>query len=139
MRRARRHLGAAGAITAALLLGRVVRYEISEASMIPALHPGDWVVGIRRPRRIERGHVVVVAHPSAGIEIVKRVAAVGGEPIPGTSETLPPSTLWLLGDNPGAGSVDSRTLGPFEAGRVRARIVARYRPWPPRRLDSAPA
>jgi signal peptidase I len=137
MRSARRHLGAAGAVAAALFLGRLVRYEISEASMIPALHPGDWVIGVRRPRAIGRGDVVVVPHPSAEIDIVKRVAAVGGDAIPGSKEPLAPGTLWLLGDNPAAGSVDSRALGPFEAGSVRARIVARYRPWPPGRIAIA--
>lgn len=135
----RRHVGAAGVIAAALMLGRLVRYEIVERSMVPALEAGDWVIGVRRPRRVRRGDVVVVAHPGSAIEIVKRVAAVGGDPIPGSTVTLAPGKLWLLGDNPAAGSIDSRTLGAVPVGSVRARIVARYRPWPPRRIVSGPA
>jgi signal peptidase I len=100
----RRHLGAAGVVAGALALGRMVRYEIRESSMEPALHPGDWVVG-----------------PG---------------PNPGSPGSLKPTELWVLGDNPAAGSVDSRTLGSLDLKLVTARIVARYRPWPPRRIDS---
>jgi hypothetical protein len=133
----RRHLGAAGVVAGALALGRMVRYEIRESSMEPALHPGDWVIGIRRPRRISPGDVVVFTHPNRPeMEIIKRVAAVGPGPNPGSPGSLKPTELWVLGDNPAAGSVDSRTLGSLDLKLVTARIVARYRPWPPRRIDS---
>ena len=43
---------------------------------------------------------------------------------------LGPGEIWVLGDNPGAGSVDSRALGPIPADRVRARLFLRYHPGP---------
>jgi hypothetical protein len=110
---------------------RPVRYEIADHSMEPTLRPGDWVIAWRRPGRIRLGDVVVVEHPRRpGFEMVKRVAALGDEP--GTG--IPERGLWLLGDNPGAGSVDSRIIGGFPGSSLRARVVARYRPLPPRRI-----
>ena len=112
-------------LVAAALSWRLVRYEIAEDSMAPALRPGDWVVGVRRPRRktVDEGSVVVADHPRRpGFRLVKRVVA----PPPG----LPDGQLWLLGDNPAAGSVDSRALGPFPFDRVHALVVLRYHPRP---------
>jgi hypothetical protein len=112
-------------------LKRPVRYEIADHSMEPVLRPGDWVIAWRRLGRIRVGDVVVVEHPQRpGFEMVKRVAALGGEPGPG----MPERDLWLHGDNPGAGSVDSRIIGGFPGSSLRARVVARYRPLPLRRI-----
>jgi signal peptidase I len=115
-----------------LAAARLTTYTIAERSMEPALHAGDWVIAVKRPRRLRRGDVVVVEHPGRpGFELVKRVAALPGDALPdGTA--VPPDAMWLLGDNPGAGSVDSRTLGPLPSDLIRARAVARYHPWPPR-------
>ena len=106
--------------------------------MEPALHPGDWVVAVKRPRRLRRGDVVVVEHPGRpGFDLVKRVAGLPGDPLPdGTA--VAPGAAWLLGDHPGAGSVESRTLGPIPTRLVRARVVARYHPWPLRRIARPP-
>lgn len=114
-------LGAVARLLGAALTLRLTRYEIAEESMVPTLHPGDWVLGVRRPRRVRTGDVVVVEIRS-GFDVVKRVA----EPPPGSTG------LWLLGDNRDAPSVDSRSLGGVEADRVRARLVARYHPRPMR-------
>jgi hypothetical protein len=62
----------------------------------------------------------VVFEMQPGFEVVKRVA----DPPAGTDG------LWLLGDNPEAGSVDSKSLGPIALDRVIARLVFRYRPGP---------
>lgn len=112
-------LSAVGRLLVAALTFRLVRYEIAEDSMLPALHPGDWVAGARRPRRIRPGDVVVF-ELRPGFEVVKRVG------------TSPPGVvgLWLVGDNPDAGSVDSRTIGPVPTHLVRARVLLRYRPLP---------
>ena len=101
----------------AAVAGRLTRYEIAEDSMFPALTAGDWVLATKRPRRILPGQVVVF-EMRPGFEAVKRVAVA------------PPGVegLWLLGDNPGAGSVDSRSLGPIDPARVTARVLLRYRP-----------
>lgn len=113
----------AGRLIGGALTLRLARYEIVEESMAPALSPGDWVLGIRRPRVVDQGSVVVVEHPHRpGFLLVKRVAP----PPPG----LPEGHLWLLGDDPEAGSVDSRALGPFPLDRVRALLLLRYHPRP---------
>jgi hypothetical protein len=112
-------LPALGRLLIAALTFRLVTYEIAEDSMLPALSPGDWVAGARRPRRIRPGNVVVF-ELRPGFEVVKRV----GTPPPGAAG------LWLVGDNPDAGSVDSRTIGPVPAHLVRAHVLLRYRPLP---------
>jgi signal peptidase I len=131
----RRHLGAAGVIASAVVWSRLTRYEIAEQSMEPALLPGDWVLGVRHPGDIRRGDIVVFAHESR--ELVKRVTAVAPDVVPAAPEdlVLAPGQLWVTGDNPGAGSIDSTVFGPIETGAVRARLVLRYRPLPPRRIS----
>ncbi len=100
--------------------------------MEPALSPGDWVLAWRRPGRLRRGDVIVLEHPQRpGFELVKRVAAAAGELLPGTDVSLAAAEIWVMGDNPGAGSVDSRHFGAVPLEQVRARVLARYRPLPP--------
>jgi signal peptidase I len=107
---------------------RLVAYEIADHSMEPTLRPGDWVLGLRR-HRARRGEVVVFDHPlRPGFEMVKRVAAGAGEEM--GRVTLGPGEVWVLGDNPDAGSVDSRALGPIRFEWLRARLLLRYRPGP---------
>jgi signal peptidase I len=120
-------IGAAAA-TAARLRSRLVAYEIADHSMEPALRPGDWVLGVRGGRA-RPGDVVVFDHPHRpGFDMVKRVAGPG-EQITGPAPE--PGELWVLGDNPAAGSVDSRFLGPIPRTCLRARLLIRYRPGPP--------
>jgi hypothetical protein len=110
------------------LLRRLVAYEIADRSMEPTLRPGDWVLGLRR-QRARRGDVVVFGHPlRPGLEMVKRVAAGAGEDMGRVA--LGPGEMWVLGDNPDAGSVDSRALGPIRAEWLRARLFLRYHPGP---------
>lgn len=125
----------AGVIAAALWLAlrRPVRYEIADHSMEPTLRPGDWVIAWQRPGRVRVGDVVVVEHPHRpGFEMVKRIAAVAGRPAPDSG--IPVRGVWLLGDNPQAGSVDSRVMGAFPDSSLQARVFARYRPLPLRRI-----
>lgn len=113
---------------AARLWGRLVAYEIEDHSMEPALHPGDWVLGVRGGRA-RPGDVVVFEHPlRPGFDLVKRVVAPDGQ---AENPITAPDELWALGDNPVAGSVDSRTLGPIPRACLRARLLIRYRPGPP--------
>ena len=133
-RRTARTLAAAG-VALLVAAGRSARYEIAERSMEPTLRPGDWVIALRSTRRVRRGDVVIVEHPARpGFEMVKRVAALSGDRAPGAGVVIPPGGVWLLGDNPAAGSVDSVVLGSFPLDAVRARVVARYHPFPPRRV-----
>jgi nickel-type superoxide dismutase maturation protease len=107
----------------ALLLGaaarlRLTRYEIAEHSMEPALRPGDWVLGVKRPARVSVGDVVVVEHPTRpGFRLVKRVSGIG------------PAGLDVRGDHANH-SVDSGTFGPVATEGVLARLVLVYHPRP---------
>ncbi|MET9762686.1 S26 family signal peptidase [Streptomyces sp. NPDC006372] len=134
-------LAACGAGAARRLLVVTVR----GTSMTPTHHHGDRLL-VRRTRTVRRGQVVVVLRPRSPAIwredrrsplIVKRVAAVPGEPVPpGSVPTLaeghegrvPPGHVVLLGDNVAA-SVDSRQLGFFPLGDVFG-VVARSLPHP---------
>lgn len=131
MGRILRTAGLATALVAGAAVARLVRYEIAEHSMEPTLSPGDWVVGIRSPRRVRVGDVVVAEHPHRpGFDVVKRVIAVGGGQDPDDGPALNLGEVWLEGDA-GIG-VDSREFGPVLMTSIRARLGLRYRPVPPR-------
>jgi type IV secretory pathway protease TraF len=133
----KRQLGAAGVVAGALLLSRLTRYEIAEESMGPALSPGDWILGIRHPREIAAGDIVVLEMPDRpGFEIVKRVAAVGDDTLdtPDGARTVGADEVWVLGDDPAAGSVDSRHFGPVSRDSITARVLWRYKPLPITRI-----
>jgi nickel-type superoxide dismutase maturation protease len=92
----------------------LLRVEVAERSMEPALRPGDWLL-VRRTRRIRPGQIVLARHPGRpGLLIVKRAARRidGG--------------WWLASDNPGAGAVDSRRFGPVPQPLIVGRVLARY-------------
>jgi type IV secretory pathway protease TraF len=113
----------------ALLRWKPFRVEIAGASMRPALEPGEWALAFAS-RTIRRGAVVVVEHPARpGLEMVKRVVAVVGDPTP-DGRTLGADELWVEGDATGE-STDSRQLGPV--GREHVRGVVRLVYWPPGR------
>lgn len=100
------------------------RYEIADRSMMPTLAPGDWALGLARPRGLDIGDVVVCDLPGRpGFEITKRVASVDAN-----------GALWLVGDAPHEGSVDSRSFGAVKRDAITARLVLVYRPRPMRRL-----
>lgn len=86
-------------------------------SMLPALHPGDYVV-VLRGARIRPGHVVVIRHPMRPtlLTVKRAVRRVDGG-------------WWVEGDNADA-SDDSRTFGSVGDVLVVGRVVLRY--WPPR-------
>jgi inner membrane protease subunit 1 len=122
--------GTFSAVVAGAVLFRLTRYEIAEESMEPTLSEGDWVVGLKRPKGIRRGDVIVFEHPrQAGFDLVKRVGAAPRGRIHG--RTMSADELWVESDNPVDGSVDSRILGPIPLDLVRARVLARYKPLPP--------
>ena len=101
----------------------LLRVEVAEHSMLPALRPGDWLLA-RRTRRIRPGQVVLAWHPSRpGFLLVKRAArrVDGG--------------WWLESDFPGApGATDSKRFGPVPEEKVVGRVLVRY--WPLRRPES---
>ena len=104
-------------------------------SMTPTLQPGDRLLA----RRIDGGTVdvgdIVILRVPADVPdrrtgelsstVVKRVAAVAGDPLPPVlrgAGVLPPGHLAVLGDNRSA-SVDSRVWGPIRTDRVLAKVV----------------
>jgi len=87
--------------------------------MLPALHPGDWLLALRTTR-IRPGQIVLAWHPQRpGFLLVKRVA------------WREDAGWWLASDNPGAGAVDSARFGPVPAEKIVAVVLVRY--WPIRR------
>ncbi|EFL37037.1 signal peptidase I [Streptomyces viridochromogenes DSM 40736] len=128
---------------------RLLVVTVRGTSMTPTHHHGDQLL-VRRTRTVRRGQVVVVLRPRSPAIwredrhsplIVKRVAAVPGDPVPpgslpqlaeghedhggheGHEGRVPPGRVVLLGDN-AAASVDSRQLGFFPLGDVLG-VVAR--------------
>nr|WP_277605539.1 S26 family signal peptidase [Glycomyces sp. L485] len=109
--------------------------NVDGESMEPALRDGDEVLA-KRTRRIEVGQIVVVAAPDPllgwaeppkkgrGPWWVKRVAAVAGEPMPGSDETVPPGHYFLLSDNP-VGE-DSRRHGVCPARMIAGVMVRKF-------------
>ncbi|GIH63323.1 S26 family signal peptidase [Microbispora siamensis] len=133
-----------GAVTAARRTLRVV--EVHGESMKPGLRPGDRVLVRRlRPgrsgrfgRRVRRGDIVVISRvgPGEGLTldggtnlVIKRAAAVAGDPIPPGFEALgearvPPGRLLVLGDNPSR-STDSRQWGLLPESRITGVVLRR--------------
>jgi nickel-type superoxide dismutase maturation protease len=101
----------------------LLRVAVAERSMLPALHPGDWLLAWRT-RRIKPGQIVLAWHPEqSGFLLVKRAAwcEEGG--------------WWLASDNPAAGAVDSARFGLVPAEKIVAVVLIRY--WPPSRTRSS--
>ncbi|HYM83808.1 MAG TPA: S26 family signal peptidase [Candidatus Dormibacteraeota bacterium] len=163
LRRLRRILGRRRADALVERLERIRgpwRIAVAEASMLPALRPGDWLLVdplIRRwPRR---GSLVVFREPGSAALAIKRVAGRPRDWVPFADGYLhlAEDEAWLLSDADAAATaaaghgppVDSRRYGPVTADRLIARAWFRYAPLrrvgpldpAPRRLDrpAAPA
>ncbi len=95
----------------------LLRVEVAEHSMLPALRPGDWLLAWRT-RRVRPGQVVLAWHPARpDFLLVKRaVGRVDGG-------------WWLASDNPAAGAVDSSRFGPVPGEMIVGRVLVRYWPW----------
>lgn len=156
MRRA--HLIATTVAAVTALSGRRLRRRVMVVSIIgdsmsPTFGSGDRVLVVRsRPQRLRVGDVIVLA-PNAtaprplpgglvvesGAEagwLIKRVAAMPGDRVPGpVTSRVPgalvgPGRLVVLGDNPRV-SYDSRHAGAITFDQVVGRVA--------RRLPTAPA
>ena len=115
------------------------RVAVVEASMAPAIEPGDWLLVdptiMRWPRR---GSVVVFREPDRGGLAIKRVAAGPGDRVAfaeGYLE-LAEDEAWLLSDASayataalGFGEpIDSRVYGPVPLEQLVGRAWFRYAP-----------
>lgn len=152
--------GAAGTVVRPLYT-RLGRFEISESSMMPNLHPGDFVFVDRSRRPAYRGDIAVFEHPHRpAFFLVKRVIGLPGEHLmiengqvlvdgtplsepwtaddtgPDGSWELAPEEAFVLGDARQLSSGDSRELGPLPVEHLRLKVVFRY--WPPQRFGPVP-
>jgi hypothetical protein len=115
------------------------RVAVTEASMLPAIEPGDWLVVDPRVHAWPRvGSVVVFREPMTDALALKRVAAGPGEKIRFAEGylTLGDDEAWLLSDASEALTVaagfgpplDSRRFGPVSIDRLVGRVLFRYAP-----------
>jgi signal peptidase I len=141
-------LAASGVLTVAALRQRFAIITVTGDSMMPALAPGDRVL-IRRisTGQVRRGQIAVVEMPgpdgrwparhpgqaAAGTWMIKRIAAVAGDPacekwLPPAPQPragiVPPGHLVVLGDN-AVWSQDSRQLGYIPCDRLLGVVVRR--------------
>jgi len=152
---------AASLLTAAglLLARRLYRVEVAGPSMLPSLHPGDYLV-VRRgapPRGDAAFGRIVATRDEVGRLLLKRIVGLPGESLrvgravqvngraliePYTTGASGPADYrgvnrlgddeyFLLGDNRAA-STDSRHFGPITPGGIEGEAVLRY--WPPERF-----
>lgn len=157
--RALRLLGILAVVVVVLFLAGALPLGIARVesdSMSPTLSGGDRIVLDHAPGDLRRGDLVVLTAP-AGM-VLKRVAALGGDRVAiddgvlvvnGTAvvepyfdqtrvdgeylgpATVPPGTVWVLGDNRGE-SIDSRAFGAVPVESVVGRVVLRFWPSPHR-------
>jgi len=115
------------------------RVAVTEASMLPAIEPGDWLVVNPRVRTWPQpGAVVVFREPMTDALALKRVAAGPGERVRFADGylTLGDDEAWLIADatepaTMAAGfgpPIDSRRFGPVAADRLVGRVLFRYGP-----------
>jgi signal peptidase I len=125
------------------------RVLVEEASMVPAIEPGDWLLVDPTISRWPRpGTVVAFREPDGGALAVKRVSAGPGDRVPfaGGYLEMGPDEAWLTADASTAATadhgygppIDSNRFGPVPVdllvGQVRWRYgpAARFGPVPPR-------
>jgi signal peptidase I len=143
-------------LSAFFLRRNLILVTVQGASMTPNYLPGDRVL-VRRGQIPSVGQVVVVERPRLqvqenkwGVEptgperrsshvssrpwLLKRVAAVSGDPTPTSApetrtniltDSVPNGHLYLLGDN-AAKSFDSRQMGFFPVGRVLGVVLVKF-------------
>jgi signal peptidase I len=129
------------AVTALVVIRRrLLVVTVHGASMTPTYLPGQRVLVRRiRPSQVRRGQVVVFEStirrprttlPGARLWMLKRVVAVGGDPVPIEVRTItdaaaegrvPHDSLVVFGDS--SNSIDSRHWGYLPSHRVRGIAV----------------
>jgi signal peptidase I len=112
---------------------------VTEASMVPAIEPGDWLVVNPLASKWPRRGVVVVFHePMSDALAIKRVQAGPGERVRFADGylTLAPDEAWLVADAAATATaaagygppIDSTRFGPVSIDKLVGRVVFRYGP-----------
>lgn len=112
---------------------------VAEASMLPAIAPGDWLLVDPTTRRWPRpGSVVVFHEPETDDLAIKRVRARGGERVPfnGGYIVVGVDEAWLEADaSPAVAAaagfgppIDSNRFGPVPVSQLVGRAWFRYGP-----------
>ena len=115
------------------------RVTVADGSMLPAVHPGDWLlVDPTVDRWPRRGSIVVFREPGSGVLAIKRVAARPGDWVRFADGWLQMGAdeAWLRGDASdddlaaaGHGpAIDSRRYGPVTVDALVGRAWFRYGP-----------
>jgi signal peptidase I len=115
------------------------RVAVIEASMVPAIAPGDWLLIDPTVRRWpHRGTVVVFEQPDSGELSIKRVEAGPGDVLrfAGGLLRLRDDEAWLISDADAALTAsagfgpprDSRHYGPVPLDLLVGRAWLRYAP-----------
>lgn len=136
-------VAAAAATLAAAARRRLTVVVVDGESMSPALHSGDRLLVRRRATGPTVGEVVVFRLPGRpDSRLIKRVAAVAGDPVPAAAlaavgaqpgARVPDGALVVFGD--AAHSTDSRRWGYLPTGQVTGVVV---RPLRRRPADRGP-
>ncbi|MBI3746978.1 MAG: hypothetical protein HY264_10755 [Chloroflexi bacterium] len=123
------------------------RVTVAEASMLPAITPGDWLLVDPTTRCWPRpGAIVVFREPETDDLAIKRVRARAGERVPfnGGFIVIGADEAWLeadatVADAQAAGygpPIDSNRFGPVPVSQLVGRAWFRY--GPPGRIGRLP-
>jgi signal peptidase I len=128
-----------------LVRRRLLIVTVHGTSMEPTYHSGDRVLARRAGLAAVRvGDVVIVGQEPGGVRLIKRAAAIPGDPVPRerfaalaqvAESTVPAGKLVVLGDNPH--SADSRLHGYYDGDLLTGVVVRKLRAAVPQ--GSAPA
>lgn len=131
---------AAGCAVVALILWLRRAYSVIRVdgySMAPTLTDGDRLLARRvvAPSALRSGHIAVVLSPlpMGGRFLIKRIAALPGDPVPPPvrprvpDARVPDGQLILIGDNTDA-SFDSRDHGYFPIADIYAITIRKLTP-----------
>jgi signal peptidase I len=122
-------LGMVTVLAVFILISGLKVVTVVGTSMLPTYQPGEITIVIRPITGIKPGDVVLVNTDSEG-SMLKRVAALPGQPIPNeytyvvkkglqkSPAVCPKDCVWLLGDNP-KDSIDSRTYGAVPLSQIQ--------------------
>jgi signal peptidase I len=120
-----------GMLAIFILVSGVKIVTVVGTSMLPTFEPGQIIIAVR-PVGLKTGDVVLINTDSEG-SMVKRIAALPGQPIPNeytyvvsgglqkSPAICPENCVWIVGDNPKE-SIDSRTYGAIPLSQIQGVI-----------------